>query len=503
MSLPAVTGVLVTIVTSLLVAGQDPASGRGQGPGLGAATELGFGLFQQRCLGCHGNPAVEKAPPPAALREMSPERILDALSTGVMKTVGDSLTPVERRLVAESVAGRLLGTSATGDAASMPNQCPASGPAAATPAEQPSWNGWGANLANTRFQPARAAGVSAAQVPRLRLKWAFGFPNGTSSYGQPTIALQRVFVGTDTGYLYALGANTGCVHWSFQAKAGVRNAPTVASIVVGGRTRAAVFVGDVKANVYAVDALIGRADLDHSRREPLHGAGDRCPVAPRRTALRADLLVGGVLRAVARLPVLHVARRTRGARCRHGTRGVEDLRCRRAQAGAQERQGRRAVGAGWRLDLELADDRCRAPRRVYVGTGDATTYPAAKTSDAVVAFDLDTGRIAWSYQVHENDSFLVGCSGDGRTENCPRVQGPDWDIPASVVLRGRPGRRFLLVGTKPGDILALDPRSRRGPAMAHQRQRRRSPSTGRSRRVHLRAACCGALRQARTPPTSD
>jgi polyvinyl alcohol dehydrogenase (cytochrome) len=81
------------------------------------------------------------------------------------------------------------------------------------------------------------------------------------------------------------------------------------------------------------------------------------------------------------------------------------------------------------------------PRRqtVSIGTGDATTFPAAKTSDAVMAFDMSTGAVKWSYQVHENDSFLVGCQGDNRTENCPQVQGPDWDIPASVILRDIPG----------------------------------------------------------------
>jgi polyvinyl alcohol dehydrogenase (cytochrome) len=338
----------------------------------------------------------------------------------------------------------------------MPNQCPASGPAAATPAEQPSWNGWGANLANTRFQPARAAGVSAVQAPHLRLKWAFGFPNGTSSYGQPTIALQRVFVGTDTGYLYALGANTGCVHWSFQTRAGVRNAPTVASIAVGGRPRSAVFVGDVKANVYAVDALTGepiwttRVESHYTARvtgapslydgrlyvpisswEEFSARSLDYPCCTSRGALVAlDAATG---REVWKTYVVDEPKPVR-----KNAKGVEQW----APAGA-------SIWNSPTIDA--------VRRRVYVGTGDATTYPAAKTSDAVVAFDFDTGRIAWSYQVHENDSFLVGCSGDGRTENCPRVQGPDWDIPASVVLSGRSGRRFLLVGTKPGDILALDP----------------------------------------------
>jgi polyvinyl alcohol dehydrogenase (cytochrome) len=75
-----------------------------------------------------------------------------------------------------------------------------------------------------------------------------------------------------------------------------------------------------------------------------------------------------------------------------------------------------------------------------------------------MAVDMNTGAVKWVYQVHENDSFLVGCNGNNRTENCPETQGPDWDIPASVVLRDLAGGgSVLLVGTKPGDILAIDP----------------------------------------------
>src|SRR6202044_862546 len=40
----------------------------------------GFGLFQQRCLSCHGNPAFKEAPSPEALREMPPEHVYEVLS---------------------------------------------------------------------------------------------------------------------------------------------------------------------------------------------------------------------------------------------------------------------------------------------------------------------------------------------------------------------------------------------------------------------------------------
>ena len=51
-------------------------------------TEFGFAVFQQHCVGCHGNPAYERAPSPATLRTMPPERIYAALTSGVMKSVG-------------------------------------------------------------------------------------------------------------------------------------------------------------------------------------------------------------------------------------------------------------------------------------------------------------------------------------------------------------------------------------------------------------------------------
>jgi len=74
-------------------------------------TEFGFAVFQEHCSGCHGNPAFERAPSPEALRAMSPERIYEALTTGVMKSVGDTLSEEDRRRVAESLAGQLLGSS--------------------------------------------------------------------------------------------------------------------------------------------------------------------------------------------------------------------------------------------------------------------------------------------------------------------------------------------------------------------------------------------------------
>jgi polyvinyl alcohol dehydrogenase (cytochrome) len=437
-------------------AGAPPPGGGGQA---NVASELGFGLFQQRCLACHGNPAYERAPPPAALREMTPEHIFEALSpNGIMyPVVGKDLTETQRRLVSESVAGRLMGTAQSGDAARMPNRC-ASNPPMPAPGAGPAWNGWGAGLDNARFQSAKAAGLTAAEVPKLKLKWAFGYPGGTSAYGQPSVVSGRVFVGTDTGWVYSLDARTGCVYWSFQTKAGVRNAMTVGPISGHPGVEYAVFFGDVKANAYALDAQTGEQIWT---RKVEDNFTDRVTAAP--ALYRGRLYV----------PISsweEFSARALDFACCTSVGAVVALD---ADTGAEiwktyvipERPrivGRNSNGIEqWApAGASVWNTPTVDPRRnaIYIGTGDATTYPAAETSDAVMAISMTDGRILWSHQVHRNDSFLVGCNGGGRTETCPKVQGPDWDIPASPVLHRLPGGKDeLIVGTKPGDILALDP----------------------------------------------
>jgi outer membrane protein assembly factor BamB len=97
-------------------------------------------------------------------------------------------------------------------------------------------------------------------------------------------------------------------------------------------------------------------------------------------------------------------------------------------------------------------------RAVYFGTGDSETEPAANTSDAIMALDMDSGKTLWVYQAQKNDAFLGGCSGTAKTENCPSENGPDLDVGNSPILKTlRDGRRALVAGTKDGAVFALDP----------------------------------------------
>src|SRR5271166_6220315 len=108
-------------------------------------------------------------------------------------------------------------------AQTVSNPCGTNPPLSAL-ASGPAWNGWGADLSNSRFQSAEAAQLTAAQVPRLKLKWSFGLPGAKQVFGEPVVVAGRVFFSADTGVVYSLNADTGCVYWMFQSDAGVRSA---------------------------------------------------------------------------------------------------------------------------------------------------------------------------------------------------------------------------------------------------------------------------------------
>ena len=98
------------------LAAQAPPQAKGKQAG-SAGTESGWAAFQTRCMGCHGNAAVPAAQSPEQIRQMTPERIYAALTTGSMKTQGDALSEDQRRMLATFMSARPLGSLAEGAAA--------------------------------------------------------------------------------------------------------------------------------------------------------------------------------------------------------------------------------------------------------------------------------------------------------------------------------------------------------------------------------------------------
>jgi len=106
----------------------------------------GVNLFKNNCTSCHGINPVERAPSEALIKQMPPERIYEAITTGVMKNMSLKLTEDEKRLLAEYMGGRKLDRADAGDMKNMPNACASHPPV--KDMEAPSWNGWG-DLSNT------------------------------------------------------------------------------------------------------------------------------------------------------------------------------------------------------------------------------------------------------------------------------------------------------------------------------------------------------------------
>ena len=186
-----------------------------------AGAQTAADLFQSKCAGCHSSPNAVGAPLPESLRQMSWQTIVAALESGKMKAIGERISAADREAVA-----KYIGT-ASPEAQASSNRCqPSLGHFAG-----PSWTGW-ADAANTRFQSAKAAGLSPATVPHLKLKWAFGFPGVTTAFGTPAVSNGQIFVGAADGAVYSLDARLGCMYWVYHALAGVRVTPAIAGEVV-------------------------------------------------------------------------------------------------------------------------------------------------------------------------------------------------------------------------------------------------------------------------------
>jgi polyvinyl alcohol dehydrogenase (cytochrome) len=339
---------------------------------------------------------------------------------------------------------------------SLPNQC-ATNPGLGDVSAKPSWNGWGAGLTNARFQEAAGAQLAPEQVSRLKLKWAYGFPDAKAVYGQPTVVAGRVFVGVDTGWVYSIDAATGCSYWSYQAAGPVRSAVSIGPGKAPGEHL--TYFGDLKGNVYALNAATGeqvwKTQVDTHPAARITGAPQLyrnrlyVPVASLEEALAVDPAYqcctsrGSVValdaltgRQVWKTYVIPEAAKPSGK----NPKGTQ--------------QFTPSGGGVW--NSPTVDP---ARHALYVGTGDAYTAPAAKTTDSILALDLENGKVLWSVQDLAGDAWVVACIEERKSpDNCPKNAGPDFDFGASPMLRTLPnGKRILVAGQKSGIIWAHDP----------------------------------------------
>src|SRR2546428_41754 len=269
---------------------------------------------------------------------MSWKAVLAALEPGKMKPVGDNLSATEREAIEKSLGTAVL------------NPLPPSAKCSAAPQRASAtgnWNGW-ADAANTRFQPARQAGLTRQTTPKLQLKWAFGFPGVTTAVGVASVVDGKGFLGAADGSVYSLDAATGNRIW----------------------------------RTYLVQEEAGATGQNK--------AGTKT----------------------------------------WGPSGV-------------------AVWSSPTLDLQN--------KVIYAGTGVNYSNPPTNMSDAIVALEMDSGRILWSRQFTENDGWTFACIGQDKT-NCPWDPVVDSDLGNSGILRPLgSGKRILIASDKGGTVYGIDP----------------------------------------------
>ncbi len=405
----------------------------------------GKNIYETRCATCHQQPTDARIPSRADLGKFQPQQVVDVLEKGAMTAQAQGLSAGQIRAVAAFVGNAAPAVISTSTPTENACAAGATKPFAPTASD---WSGWGLNNQNTRYQP--NPGLAAADIPKLKLKWAFGFPDDTRAVAQPAIVGGRIFVGSHGGKVYSLDLATGCTHWSFNAGAIVRDGITVAQ--VGNRWTA--FFGDAAAFAYAVDATTGqqiwKVKLDDypvaritgtsmfyngriyfpmSSGEELASGGANYICCKFRGSLSAlDAASGKVIWKTYTI--------------------AQEAKVYKTIANGRELWG--PAGASiW------SSPTINAKRgRIYASTGNSYTGVDVPTSDAVVAFDIESGKLLWSKQVTAGDNWLPGCPNGPL---CPENKGDDYDLASSPTLVTISGRDLIVVGQKSGTLWGLDP----------------------------------------------
>lgn len=416
-------------------------------------------LFTARCAACHLNPDPEvnaHAPSTEDMARFTPNSVFAALSDGLMRLQAVGLSDDDRRALARYLTGREVSDVQLQVTANM---CSANPPLADSAAAS-NWNGWGPDVRNTRF--AADGGMTAADLPRLRLKWAYGLPGESQPRAQPAVVGGRIYVGNRAGALYSLDAASGCTYWNFLPRSGIRSALSVGPVTLAdGSAGQAVFFVDILANAYAINAHTG--ELLWVRQVDSHaavrGTGavtyydgrlyvPMTGVTEENTASNPDYSC-----CTFRGSLSSFAASTGELLWKYYT--VPEPQLRGTSSNGAPLYGPAGVGI-WSaptIDAERG--------LIYAATGNAYAEPAPHTANAVIALWIADGELVWASQLTPDDAWIGGCRPGVENPNCPEDIGPDFDLSASPILTTLPsGEQALVVPQKSGLAYALDPDNR-------------------------------------------
>lgn len=426
----------------LLAAGLAAAQEALQQAAPAAGNAEGARLYKERCADCHDNP-TDRIPPKLYLSIIkTPEQVMQAISTGIMKGNAAGLTPDQLRAIVVHVTGRPPGLVKDPDPAA--NLC--RGTPRLLKLDGAQWNGWGRDAGNTRFQP--DPGIKPSEVGRLKLKWAFAYP-GAAVDAQPVLLGDRMFVTSRQGRVFSLDAATGCTWWSFDPGAQVRSTISIGALPSGGH--AAYFVTE-NGFVHGLDADSGKP-LWNLRAED-H------PVVRQTGALvlhdNTLYVPFASLEEVSNRDPKYPCCNFRGSVA--AIDGPTGKLLWKSYTIPEEPKpiGPNAAGtmlmgpAGAAIFSPVTIDARRG--QLYAGTGNSYTQVSHPNANALVAMDLKTGAIRWASQILSDDNVCPF-----KDRSLCKASGPDLDFASPAILTKVKGKDVLIAGTKGGIVFAFDP----------------------------------------------
>ncbi|MEN3977013.1 PQQ-binding-like beta-propeller repeat protein [Emcibacter sp. SYSU 3D8] len=413
----------------------------------------GAALFAQSCAACHETGSTTRAPHVSQLRMLSYEAVLGSQETGVMKAQSAHLTSAQHREIADYLTGGPMVVDPK-----LPARC--TGDAARFDYDQPPFtSGWGITRDNKRFIPGDVARLSKADLKNLTLKWSFAYPGANRARSQPSFAGGALMVGSQNGTVYAFDAASGCLRWTFRAGAEVRTGITIPGWKPGETpARPLGYFTDLMARVYAVDLVTGKQVWVARVDDHPNAVGTAQP----------SYHDGTVFQPVSSLEVVPASEPTYECCTFRGSVVALD-----AATGQQKwktytieeelvKTGVNSAGAtNWGPSgAPIWNSPTIDPRRnrIYAGTGENYSSPAQGSSDAIMAFDMTTGEIAWIRQTVSGDAWNVACQPNIPDKaNCPKEKGPDVDFAAPPMLVSDGARDILVAGQKNGAAYGIDP----------------------------------------------
>lgn len=447
------TAVEIPHSTAVTASGEGEVYANMRGTAGGGEEHPGNVLYQTHCAECHSK-AVARAPHLSFLQMLPGDMILHTLNEGAMQAMATKLSEEEKQQVVEFIAG------STESKKQYPLHMCAADRSGFDYSSHPFTTGWGIDYRNTRFIPGEVARLDKKDLPRLKLKWAFAYPNMIRARSQPTLVGGGIVVGSQDGSVYFLDEESGCVRWVYRSSAEVRSGITVSNWQGDEKTKqpAVAYFADLIARVHAVNMETG--ELLWMSKVDEH---------PNATTTAQPLLYKDVIyQAVSSLE--EAAAADPSYTCcsfRGSVVALDALTGEQIWKSYTIKEEPKQVGissAGLPVFAPSGAPVWNSPAvdeqrgLLYMGTGGNYSSPSQDTSDALLAMDIKNGDIKWVRQTTVGDAWNVACFPFVPSHaNCPKENGPDVDFAAAMIHVVKDGQEMMVGAQKSGDVYGIDP----------------------------------------------